>query len=245
MVIPLGGGGMSMPEDEEVPEKIRDYHYIGWYCIFTLFMCGAIGCMVALKIFDCLILLLIGILTYYLTKDSCKNMSQQCLFSYGLVCTIQCVMDCIILGMSLPGRRTQTTTHNGGTVNGASPHAAPSPFAGQSHSSSYTVTTKTEPFFSEAAGWHYNLQSAMMIASVIIFLFAALMARYSYNCYPNSLFDGVGESRPMAGGSSGGYSSGGGGRYVSGGAPARQNNARAAPASNSAVFGGSGQRLGS
>lgn len=243
MVIPLGGGGMSMPEDEEVPEKIRDSHYIGWYCIFTLFMCGAIGSMVALKIFDCLILLLIGILTYYLIKDNCKNMSQQCLFSYGLVCVIQCVMDCIILGMSLPGRRTQTTTHNGGTVNGASPHAAPSPFAGQSHESSYTVTTKTEPFFSEAAGWHYNLQSAMMIYSVVNFLFAALMARYSYNCYTNSLFDGAGESRPMAGGSS--YGSGGGGRYVSGGAPARQNNARAAPASHTATFGGSGQRLGS
>jgi len=87
-----------------------------------------------------------------------------------------------------------------------------------------------------------------MIASCVIFLFAALMARYSYNCYPNSLFDEDRESRPMAGGASGGgYSSGGGGRYVSGGAPARQNNGgghRAAPAAN-AMFGGSGQRLGS
>jgi len=227
-----------MPEEEEVPSKIRDSHYIGWYCVFTLFMCGAIGCMVALKIMDCLILLLVGILTYYLTKDNCKNMSQQCLFSYGLVCVIQCVMDCIILGMSLPGRRSQTTTHNGGTANGASPHAAPSPFATGASSSSYTVTTKTVPFFDEASGWHYNLQSAMMIASVVIFLFAALMARYSYNCYSRSLFEG-GESQPMAGGGNGG-----GGRYVSGGAPARQN-IRAAPASNSAVFGGSGQRLGS
>merc|ERR1719272_680913 len=143
---------------------------------------------------------MIGIWAYYLTKQGCKNMSQQCCFSFGLMCTIQCVMEIIILCMSLPGRRTQSTTNSGGQPANQSPHAAPSPFMGGGHSSSYTVNVKTEPFFSEAAGWHYNLQSSMMIASCVVFLIASLMAKWSYAEYPNSLFDGVGESRPMGGG---------------------------------------------
>jgi len=239
MVIPLGGMGPTQMEEEEVPDKIRDYHWIGWYSIFVLFMGVAIGCIVALKIFDALIALMIGIWAYWLTKDSCKNMSQQCCFSFGLMCCIQCVMEIIILAMSVGGRRTQSQTQSGG-----SPHAAPSPFmGGGAHStSSVTITTKTTPFFSEEMGWHYNLQSSMMIANCVMFLFAALMAKFSYGCYERSLFDGAGgESQPM-GGSSG---MGGGSRYGGGGGPPRATNAgRPAPHAN-AMFGGSGQRLGS
>jgi len=121
MVVPLGGMGPE-PEEQEVPEKLRSSHYIGWYCIFVLFMATGIGCIVALKIFDALIAIIIGIWAYYLCKDSCKNMSQQCLFSFGIMCVVQCVMEIIILCMSLPGRRTQTTTANGGqAAHGASP----------------------------------------------------------------------------------------------------------------------------
>merc|ERR1719359_2261797 len=99
-------------------------------------------------------------------------------------------MEFIILAMSLPGRRTQSTTaHDGAAGHGASPHAAPSPFMGGGHSSSYTVTVKTSPFFSEEEGWHYNLQSAMMIANCLVFIIGAIMSRVSYYEYPRSLFD--------------------------------------------------------
>jgi len=210
-------GGPDL-EEQEVPSKIRDSHYCLWWFLFTLFMATAIGCLVALKIFDALIALMIGIWAYYLTKDSCKQMSQQCLFSFGLMCCIQAVMEFIILAMSLPGRRTQSTSYNGGAAQqSGSPHAAPSPFMGGGHSSSYTVTVKTSPFFSEEEGWHYNLQSAMMIANCLVFIIGALIAKFSYGEYPRSLFDDVGESRPMAGG--GAYSGGGGGRYYGGGGP--------------------------
>lgn len=254
MVIPLNLGGAGPTEDQETPEKIKNTHFIGWYIVSFLFIVTAIGCIVALKIFDALIALIVGIWAYYIVKKNCENMSQQCLFSFGLMCVMQAVLEFIILAMSLPGRRTQSTTTNGE----ASPHAAPSPFmGGHSHTSSYTVTTKTSPFFSEEEGWHYNLQSAMMIAMCVVFIIGAIMSKISYSEYPNSLFDDPGESRQFGGSAygSGNYSSGpsGGGRYYGGGAPpARPTGSqnwgggqRLGGGSNNQMFGGSGQRLGS
>lgn len=251
MVIPLGPmGGPDMMEEQEVPDRIKDVHSYFWWMLFVLFIGVAIGCVVALKIFDGLIAVMIGIWAYYMVKDNCKNMSQQCLFSFGLMCCIQAVMEFIILAMSLPGRRTQTTTTNGGAAQSASPHAAPSPFMGHG-TNSYTVTVKTAPFFSEEEGWHYNLQSAMMIANCVIFIIAAILTRCSYGQYPNSLFEDRGESRPLGGSSFGGgsvYQSGGGGRSYSAGPtrPAQHNwggGNRLGGSTN--TFGGSGQRLGS
>jgi len=254
-MIPLGGMSSGL-DDQEIPEKITNSHYIGWRIMSFLFIATTIGCLVAFKIFDALIALMIGIWAYYMTKDGCKMMSQQCLFSFGMVCVIQAVMEFIIICMSLPGRKTQSTTVNGGDpVQGGSPHAAPSPFFGGQHStsSSYTVTTKTVPFFSEEEGWHYNLQSAMMIASCVVFIIGALMTKLSYAEYPNSLFD-VPESSQIGGGDSYGHSGGGGGgRYYGSGGPrpaASQNHGGGqrlggnGGAANNGMFGGSGQRLG-
>lgn len=244
-------GGMNPDDEQEVPEKIKSSHFIGWWLLFVCFIGTFVGCLIALKIFDALIALMIGIWIYYLTKDSCKNMSQQCLFSIGLMCCMQAVMEFIILAMSLPGRRSTTTTPGEST---GSPHGAPSPFmgGGHTHSSSYTVTTKTSPFFSEEEGWHYNLQSSMMIVNCVVFILGALLTRHSYGQYPNSLFEDRGESAPIGGGSS--FGSGGGSRY--GGRPANSLGGGGAQSGggqrlggstsgNSYTFGGSGQRLGS
>lgn len=253
MVIPLGGG-FGPEEDCEIPERIKNGPYrCPWWFLVVLFTVTAIGSFVALKVFDGLIALMVGIWAYYLAKDNFKQMSQQCVFSYGLMCTIQAVFELIVLCMALPGRRTTTTTADG--PQGAAAHGGPmaSPFgAGHTTSSSYTVTTKITPFFSEEAGWHYNLQSSMMIAGVVVFVFGAILCKISYGEYPNSLFADMGESRPMGaspGYGGGGYSSGGG-RYVSGGAarppiqPARAGGGSSGPGA-AGMFGGSGQRLGS
>jgi len=254
MVVPLGG--MGQEEEQDVPEKIKDYHFVWWYMVSALFIITTVGCLVALKIFDALIALMIGIWAYYLTKDKCKNMTQQCLFSFGLMCCIQGVMELIILAMSLPGRRTQTTTpaaggaaptaghrggmfgHGGGMMGGGG--------AGSAGSSSYTVTILTSPFFSEEQGWHYNLQSAMMIAGPVCFILGAIMAKISYSQYPNSLFAGdAAESSSISGGGGGRYGSApansfGGGQRL-GGAPANSLSGGGGVQN----FGGSGQRLGS
>jgi hypothetical protein len=244
-------GGPEL-EEQEVPEKIKESHKCWWWFVFVLFITTSIGCIVALKIFDALIALMIGIWAYYLVKDNCKNMSQQCLFSFGLMCVLQAVMEFIILAMSLPGRRTQSTTATPG--HGASPHGAPSPFMGGPSSSSYTVTVKTSPFFCEEEGWHYNLQSSMMIANCVVFIIAGIVTRCSYMEYPNSLFDQP-ESRPIGsspyGAGGGSIYSGGGGRQYGGNTPARPaggnswGGGQRLGGSGGSTFGGSGQRLGS
>jgi len=241
MVIPMGGG-MSMPQEEATPEKITTSHCCWWWMVIVLFTATFVGCLVALKIFDALIVVVIAIWAYYLTKDRCQGMTQQCLFSFGLVCVIQAVMDFIILAMSLPGRRTQSTTAHGPQGGG---HAAPSPFMHGAGSSSYTVTVETTPFFSEEQGWHYNLQSAMMIASCVVFIIGAIMSKVSYAEYPNSLFDDASEGRPISGSSFG--ASGGGGRHYSGGGGGRPagGNSFGGGQRPGVTFGGSGQRLGS
>mmetsp|Transcript_27069 Transcript_27069/g.43343 ORF Transcript_27069/g.43343 Transcript_27069/m.43343 type:complete len:250 (+) Transcript_27069:68-817(+) len=249
-MIPLGGG-LDVP-DQEVPSRIKDSFYKWWWLVFFLLIAATIGSFVALKVFDGLIFLMVGIWAYSMVKDDCKLMTQQCLFSFGFLCVLQGVMNFIILAMSLPGRRTTTTeTHSPQAQNGG--HAAPNPFSGGggSSSSSYTVTVKTTPFFSEEQGWYYNFQSWMMVASVLVFVIAALLTRITYSEYPTSIFadpgDGLGYSaqQPSYGGY-GGYGSANangahGGRIHSGGG---SNNGRWAP-SNNTVFGGTGQRLGS
>ena len=88
--------------------------------------------------------------------------------------------------------------------------------------------------FNVIKGWHYNLQSAMMIASCVVFIIGAIMSKVSYAEYPNSIFDDSSEGRPISGSSFG--ASGGGGRQYNGGGGAR-------PAVGNS-FGG-GQRPGS
>lgn len=235
MVIPLGG--MAEPEHQETPEAIREYHSCWWYLLVVLLTATSIGCCVAFKIFDALITLFIGIWAYYLVKDRCKEMSQSCLFSFCFMCTIQAVFELIILLMSLPGRRTQQTTQQ---------PAQHGPHGG--HSSTYTVTTKITPFFSDAEGWHYNFQSWMMIASVVVFIYGALLSKSSYGEYETSLFDDREEGRAIGGGGGGYRGGGGGGYYGGGGPPTRPANTgaqRFGGGGNVATFGGTGQRLGS
>merc|ERR1719491_1233720 len=233
---------MSQRAEQETPQKVRESG-CWWWMLFVLFIATAIGCAVSFKIFDALITMMIGIWIYYMAKDHCKQMSQQCLFSFGFMCVIQAVFEFIFLAMSLPGRRTQSTTQAPGNS-----HSAPNPFGGGAHSSSYTVTTKTTPFFSEEQGWHYNFQSGMMIASCVVFIIGALMARSFYAEYPDSLFDDEEEGRAIGGSSA--YS-GGGGRYYGGGGAARPATGNSLGGGRSgsagapgALFGGSGQRLG-
>merc|ERR1719181_722161 len=166
-------------------------------------------------------------------------MTQPCVFSFGFMCIMQAVMELIILAMSLPGRRTQTTSQNGPTAgHGGSPHAAPNPFmGGGGYSSSYTVTIKTSPFFCEEEGWLYNLQSAMMIANCVVFILGAILSKISYAEYPNSLFDDMGETQQFGGQAYGGgnaYGGNSGGHVYSGG--------HSRPAGNQNW--GGGQRLG-
>merc|ERR1719272_1876039 len=80
----------------------------------------------------------------------------------------------------------------------------------------YTTTIEVSAFFDESLGWHYNLQSAMMIVSFVVMVIACMLSSSTYKAYPESLFqDDGGEGQALGGGQRGGY--GGYGGYGGGG----------------------------
>merc|ERR1719265_2248235 len=120
----------------------------------------------------------------------------------------------------------------------------------------YTVTVMKHGFFDPEQSMQYNLESAMMIASPVSLVCAAVLCYYSYQSYPTSLFDDEGGSMfgggiaPDAGYGGGGYGSGGfgGGGFSGGGGNANPNgggSSRRILASAPPLFSGQGQRLGS
>merc|ERR1719217_939175 len=89
----------------------------------------------------------------------------------------------------------------------------------------YTTTIEITPFFDKSQGWHYNFQSAMMIASFSVMVIAAILAHITYRSYETSIFDDNDtENQTFAsrgdyryGGTGGGGSYGGGGGGGGGG----------------------------
>jgi len=232
----------------ETPPRIKEQYSCWWWFMFTLLIMTCVGSLVALKVFDALITLFIAIWCYCMVKDRCAQMSQQCVFSFGLMCFIQAIMEFIILAMSLPGRQTRHTTVEGDPKTGS--HAPGGPVVGSgSHQVSYTTTIKTTPFFDESQGWYYNFQSGMMVATVVVFALSAMLSKSTYSEYTTSLFDEPGESDSFGRTQQRGY---GGGGHGGGGSVYQQGNNRFNPSNRGANHGpspgghqwGQGQRLG-
>jgi len=256
------GGGLS---NQEVPDELKEGKFrCLWWCLFTTCFLTMVGTFVALNVFGGLVFLILTIWSYYMVKNNCAEMSQYCMFSFGLMCAMQAIFELITLCMSVGGRRTESTVggpSQGGGMHG--PGGAPGAYGTHTRTDSYTTTIVTKPFFDEASGWHYNLQSAMMIVGLVVMLLGALLAKYTYGSYPNGLFEEPAESQQesqqLGGGGGaynrqgggGGYGGGGGGgyhNYQTGGnrAPAGGNQTGNQPRSQQpAMFGGSGQTLGS
>merc|ERR1719230_974909 len=97
-----------------------------------------IGRIVAGDGFGALAVVLVACIAWYMVRDNCSQMSQSCVMMFGMMCTIQTVFEVINLATNAGGRKTTTTT------------------------------VVTHPFFDEAQGWHYNFQSAMMVAAPVV-----------------------------------------------------------------------------
>jgi len=251
------GGSLT---DDEVPDEIKHGYKCRWWFITLLLITTAICTFIAaLNIFGGFIAVVIGIWAWYMVKDDCKNMSQYCMFTFGLMCVMQAVFELIPLCMSFGGRTTRTTD----VSRQGDPHAG-GMHGGHGHGTStvsqtYTTTIKTTPFFDESLGWHYNFQSVMMIAAPIVMILAACLANVTYKAYPRSLFDAdFGEQQSFGGpqssyggryGGGGGYGGNGASYGQSGGAPYGGGGGgrplgRPQPAAGPVTFGGSGHTLG-
>merc|ERR1719199_739585 len=121
-----------------------------------------------------------GICWYMVTND-CARMSQYRILLFGFICIMNGVLElvtlCQILQMGGRNMRTQsqTTTNPGTSTSGAT--------------TAITVTIAHHPFFDTSAGFLYNQQSFMMIASPVVALIGAALAYFCYNAFPTSLFD--------------------------------------------------------
>jgi len=145
---------------------------------------------------------MLAIAAYYMVSNDCAKMSQSCVLFFGFMCMMNTVLEFVTLASCLPGRQTSRTQ--------TAPQAT-------SASTSYTITIEKHPFFDNQAGWFYNQQSAMMIVCPVVAFLGALLAYFTYNAFPNSLFqegdDGFGAD---AGAQNwgGGRIGGGGGAFL-------------------------------
>merc|ERR1719454_1048997 len=157
-----------------------------------LYILVCIGRMVATDIFGGLLSALMAGIAYYMVSNDCQKMTQYCVMMFGFLCMMNTILEFVTLASCLAGRQTSST------------QTVPTQNATQT---SYTVTIEKHPFFDKSAGWFYNQQSAMMIVCPLAAFIGAMVAYFSYNAFPTSLFNeegGGGEAQNFGGGRLGG-----------------------------------------
>jgi len=238
---------MGQEPELEVPDVIKTWHCGFWWAYLSFLIAVTILSFVAAAFSSAIILIIISLLTFCMIKDNCVRMHQCCLLMFGILITFEMIWELIPLFTSLGGRQSAHTTR-------------------VQTGSSVVITTRVEkhPFFDPTQSWRYNMQSAMLIASPSVMAMGALLAWYTYQAFPRSIYEvlsqenddypgGINEQRYQGYGGTGGYraepqrsqmptsgghvlGSGTGGRPVGN---ARQGGGGAN------LFQGSGQRLGS
>mmetsp|Transcript_69985 Transcript_69985/g.121108 ORF Transcript_69985/g.121108 Transcript_69985/m.121108 type:complete len:279 (+) Transcript_69985:56-892(+) len=224
MVIPLGAGpggaggmggmgGLGM--DQATPAALKERWAPWWWVLLVVNLLVCVMRMVAADIFGGLITLIMAYFCWFMLRNDCANMSQHCLFLFGFLCVMNGMMELITLFMVVGGRTERKTTpvNPGAGASGSIP-GHNGAYASPSDSMKYMITIEKHPLFDPTAGFHYNLQSAAMIASPIAGLLGALLCWLSYQTYTTSLFSDPDENQGgFGGGAGGGY----GGGYGAGG----------------------------
>mmetsp|Transcript_103490 Transcript_103490/g.179698 ORF Transcript_103490/g.179698 Transcript_103490/m.179698 type:complete len:260 (+) Transcript_103490:59-838(+) len=209
MVIPLGavgpGPGMGGLEQTPTPAEVKDRWAKWFYAVLFLNIAICIGRMIAADIFGALITLIQAYFCWFIVRNDCANMSQHCLFLFGFLCIMNGVLELVTLCTFLNGRTSQKAT----------PVPAAAPGSGAGSTMNYMLTIERHPFFDASAGFKYNWQSAMMIASPLGALIGALVCYATYNTYQTSLFEepedgqaGFGGGGPARGFGGGGFNQG-------------------------------------
>jgi len=244
MLIPLPMGAAGQAGEVEVPAVVKKDYAKYWWLTFLLLIGVGVMDVLARDPFAVIFIGVMAAIVWYMASDGCRNMSQYCLFLFGMMCVIEAVIETIGLLMIIGGRTTHERTVQTSIDGGA-------------RTSTITVVERKHPLFDESQGFTYNMQSAVKIASPVVMLIAALVSYYTYQAYPASLFAQDAEAGGFYGGQQPGYggygsdrpsgpsSTGGtriiGGQVVGGGGGA----GRFAGNGGRSLFEGSGQRLGS
>jgi hypothetical protein len=232
MVVPLGAppmGDEPFLQEMPAPESVQKTYWKWWWLICVLYILMVMARWYAGDVWGGIVSLVMALWAYMLVRDNLKNMTQMCLFFFGVVTLFQFAMDLISLLTCIHGRVFEQQT------------ASPVHTTGSTETVNYAVTITYYPFFCRKQTFLYNFQSGLMIACVVMDLVGIALATSTYNAFPTSMFEEPDLRRNIGPGGFDDYGSQRGGGRGGGGNPGgRPQN----PGSTFRVFEGAGNRLG-
>jgi len=169
---PMGGpmGALGGGLHTEVPAVIKQKHAKYWWMLFVLQLATVVVELVASDVFGVIFSGAIAFCIWYMVRGSCRNMTQYCLFMFGLMCLIEALFEIITLGTVIGGRSSATTTL--------------SVSEDVTHTVSYTTVVDTTPFFDWGQGLTYNAESLAYLLSPATMAIGAIISYCSYCAYP-------------------------------------------------------------
>lgn len=185
VLAPMGGmdaGGFSI--DAPVPQAVRQTHAKYWWAFFALTVLAAVVELVALDFFGVIFEGALAFIVWYMAKNSCKNMTQYCLFVFGLMCLIEALFEVLTLTTMMEGRTVSSTTSSSSSDKDGNTIVY------------YTTVVEETSFFDLSQGLTYNAESVGYLLSPAIMIVGTILSYFSYNEYGDSLWgDDVEEGR--------------------------------------------------
>jgi len=175
VMMPMGGMGGGLNMHMEIPAAIRQKHAKYWWMLFVLQLVTVADELVASDVFGVLFSGAIAFCIWYMVRGSCRNMTQYCLFMFGLMCFIEALFEIITLSTVIGGRSEATTTRSTSTDG--------------THEVSYTTVVDVTPFFDWGQGLTYNAESLGYLLSPATMVVGAILSYFSYYAYPVGLWD--------------------------------------------------------
>lgn len=184
VLAPMGGmdGGLGL--DVPVPQTVRQSHAKYWWAFFGLTIVATVVELLALDFFGVIFEGALVFIVWYMVKNSCKNMTQYCLFIFGLMCLIEALFEVLTLSTMMEGRTISSTTSSSSIDKDGNTVVY------------YTTQVEETSFFDSSQGLTYNAESVGYLLSPAIMIIGTILSYCSYNAYENSLWgDDVEEGR--------------------------------------------------
>lgn len=158
MLFPLAG-----MEALGTPQSVRDMW--PWWYLYIGMLVILLGLEVAaMNVLESIVIILMIYLVWMIVRNEFEGAANY-VMSYGVLCLVQFLFDLVPLTINIVrGRVTQHVKQG------------PTKLDHGVEKTTYTNEVKTTPFFDKAQGWHYNAQSAAMLATPIVMLVGAWLS---------------------------------------------------------------------
>lgn len=159
---------------QDPPPVILSVYFKYWVFVLICLGLSVIGRIVVGDILDALMLVVIWLQAYYMTRANCKGMDQRCLMSLGLICFIRLIFELVSLVLCLVNGRTTESVSN---LFSRSIDYSPASFQ--------VRTIQQHSFFDLSLSWQYNLEAVMMIYTPTVVALTILLSYKSYKEFPD------------------------------------------------------------